>query len=281
MVHSDTMPLVQVVILALIQGIAEFLPISSTAHLIVVPWLLGWSDPGLTFDVALHVGTLVAVVVYFFRTWVQVILHGFGIEWGDDEMLRQNPRLLWLLVLGTIPGGVIGFLFEKQADTTLRSPILIGAMMIALGLVMWVADRWGARRRGLGAVSFADSLVIGCAQALAIIPGVSRSGATITAGLFRNLDRVAAARFSFLLATPIIAGAAVKKLYDVLKHGGIPADMHMPFAVGIAVSGLTGLAVIAFFLRYLQHRSLNFFVYYRVVFGIMVIALAVARPPAG
>ncbi|HLN02902.1 MAG TPA: undecaprenyl-diphosphatase UppP [Bryobacteraceae bacterium] len=275
------MPIVQVVILALIQGIAEFLPISSTAHLIVAPWLLGWSDPGLTFDVALHVGTLVAVVVYFFRTWVQIILHGFGIEWGDDEMLRQNPRLLWLLVLGTIPGGVIGFLFEKQADSTLRSPILIGAMMIALGLVMWAADRWGARKRGLGAVSFADSLVIGCAQALAIIPGVSRSGATITAGLFRNLDRVAAARFSFLLATPIIAGAAAKKFYDVLKHGGIPADMHMPFSVGILVSGLTGLAVIAFFLRYLQHRSLNFFVYYRVVFGIIVIALAIARPPAG
>lgn len=275
------MPIVQVVILALIQGLAEFLPISSTAHLIVVPWLLGWQDPGLTFDVALHVGTLIAVVAYFFRTWVQVILHGFGIQWGDDEMLRQNPRLLWLLVAGTIPGGVIGFLFEKQADSTLRSPILIGTMMIVMGLIMWAADRWGARNKGLGAVSFADSLVIGSAQALAIIPGVSRSGATITAGLFRNLDRVAAARFSFLLATPIIAGAALKKLYDVVKHGGIPADMHMPFAVGIVVSGLAGLAVIAFFLRYLQHRTLNFFVYYRIVFGIIVIALAVARPPAG
>jgi undecaprenyl-diphosphatase len=275
------MPLLQVVVLALVQGIAEFLPISSTAHLIVVPWLLHWHDPGLEFDVALHVGTLVAVIAYFFRTWVQVILHGFGIEWGDDEMLRQNPRLLWLLVLGTIPGAVIGFLFEKQADSTLRSPILIGVMMIVLGLVMWAADRWAAHTKSLGAVSFLDSLVIGCAQALAIIPGVSRSGATITAGLFRNLDRVAAARFSFLLATPIIAGAAAKKFYDVLKHGGIPADMHMPFAVGIVVSGLTGLLVIAFFLRYLQHRSLNFFVYYRVVFGIIVIALAIARPPAG
>ena len=275
------MPLLQVVILALIQGVAEFLPISSTAHLIVVPWLLGWNDPGLTFDVALHVGTLVAVVVYFFRTWVQVILHGFGIEWGDDEMLRRNPRLLWLLVLGTIPGGIIGFLFEKQADSTLRSPILIGVMMIVLGLIMWAADRYAAHKKGLGEVSFADSLVIGCAQALAIIPGVSRSGATITAGLFRNLDRVAAARFSFLLATPIIAGAAAKKLYDVLKHGGISADMHMPFLVGIVVSGVTGLLVIAFFLRFLQRRSLNFFVYYRVVFGIIVIALAVARPPAG
>ena len=275
------MPLLQVVVLAIVQGLGEFLPISSTAHLIVVPWLLGWQDPGLTYDVALHVGTLAAVLAYFFRTWVQILLHGFGIEWGDDEMLRQNPKLLWLLAAGTIPGGIIGFLFEKQADTSLRSPILIGVMMILIGLVMWAGEKWGARQKGLGAVSLADSLVIGCAQALAIVPGVSRSGVTITAGLFRNLDRVAAARFSFLLATPIIAGAALKKLYDVLKHGGIPAGMHMPFALGILISGLTGWAVIAFFLRYLQHRTLNFFVYYRLVFGILVIALAVSRPPAG
>jgi len=275
------MPLLQVVVLAIVQGLGEFLPISSTAHLIVVPWLLGWQDPGLTYDVALHVGTLAAVLAYFFRTWVQILLHGFGIGWGDDEMLRQNPKLLWLLAAGTIPGGIIGFLFEKQADTSLRSPILIGVMMILIGLVMWAGEKWGARQKGLGAVSLADSLVVGCAQALAIVPGVSRSGVTITAGLFRNLDRVAAARFSFLLATPIIAGAALKKLYDVLKHGGIPADMHMPFALGILISGLTGWAVIAFFLRYLQHRTLNFFVYYRLVFGILVIALAVSRPPAG
>ena len=275
------MPLLQVVVLAIVQGLGEFLPISSTAHLIVVPWLLGWQDPGLTYDVALHVGTLAAVLAYFFRTWVQILLHGFGIGWGDDEMLRQNPKLLWLLAAGTIPGGIIGFLFEKQADTSLRSPILIGVMMILIGLVMWAGEKWGARQKGLGAVSLADSLVVGCAQALAIVPGVSRSGVTITAGLFRNLDRVAAARFSFLLATPIIAGAALKKLYDVLKHGGIPAGMHMPFALGILISGLTGWAVIAFFLRYLQHRTLNFFVYYRLVFGILVIALAVSRPPAG
>jgi undecaprenyl-diphosphatase len=276
------MPLIQVIVLAVIQGITEFLPVSSTAHLIVAPWLLGWQDPGLTFDVALHVGTLVAVAAYFFRTWLQIILHGFGIRYGADEMLRQNPRLLWLLVAGTIPAGVIGFLFEKQAESTLRSPFLIGAMMILIGVVMWIGERAGSRQRDLGAISVGDSLVIGAAQALAIVPGVSRSGITITAGLFRNLDRVASARFSFLLATPIIAGAAVKKLYDVLKHGGgIPVEMHTPFALGIVVSGLTGLAVIAFFLRFLQHRSLNFFIYYRIVFGIIVIALAASRPPAG
>src|SRR5579859_5014069 len=281
MVHSHTMPLLQVIVLALIQGITEFLPVSSTAHLALAPWLLGWTDPGLTFDIALHVGTLLAVLAYFFRAWLQIIAHGFGVRFGDDEMLRQNPRLLWLLVIGTIPAGVIGFLFEKQAESTLRSPFVIGAMMILIGVVMWASERAGTRQKNLGAVTFVDSLVIGTSQALAVVPGVSRSGITITAGLFRNLDRVAAARFSFLLATPIIAGAALKKLYDVLKHGRIPVDMHTPFALGIVVSGLTGLAVIAFFLRFLQRRSLNFFIYYRIVFGIIVIALAFSRPPAG
>ena len=278
---SAHMPLLQVIVLAIIQGLAEFLPISSSGHLIIAPWLLGWHDPGLTFDVALHAGTLVAVVAYFFRTWVQIILHGFGIEWGGDQTLRENPRLLWLLVAGTIPGAVAGVLLEKQAESTLRSPVLIGVMMIVFGLIMWASDRLGSRKKDLGAVTLADSLIIGSAQALAIIPGVSRSGITLTAGLFRNLDRVAGARFSFLLATPIIAGAALKKTYDVLKHGGLPADMHVPFLVGFLVSAITGLFVIAFFLRYLQNRSLNLFVYYRVVFGIVVIALAVARPPAG
>jgi undecaprenyl-diphosphatase len=282
MVHSHTMPLLQVVVLALIQGITEFLPVSSTAHLALAPWLLGWTDPGLTFDIALHVGTLLAVLAYFFRAWLQIIAHGFGVRFGDDEMLRQNPRLLWLLVIGTVPAGVIGFLFEKQAESTLRSPFVIGAMMIIIGGVMWASERVGTRQKNLGAVTFVDSLVIGTGQALAVVPGVSRSGITITAGLFRNLDRVAAARFSFLLATPVIAGAAAKKFFDMMKHGGIPAEMHMPFALGITVSALSGFVVIAFFLRYLQRRSLYFFIYYRIVFGIIVIALAASvRPPTG
>ena len=282
MVHSHTMPLLQVVVLALIQGITEFLPVSSTAHLALAPWLLGWTDPGLTFDIALHVGTLLAVLAYFFRAWVQIIAHGFGVRFGDDEMLRQNPQLLWLLVIGTVPAGVIGFLFEKQAESTLRSPFVIGAMMIIIGGVMWASERVGTRQKNLGAVTFVDSLVIGTGQALAVVPGVSRSGITITAGLFRNLDRVAAARFSFLLATPVIAGAAAKKFFDMMKHGGIPAEMHMPFALGITVSALSGFVVIAFFLRYLQRRSLYFFIYYRIVFGIIVIALAASvRPPTG
>ena len=275
------MPLFQVVVLAIIQGITEFLPISSTAHLALAPWLLGWADPGLTFDIALHLGTLLAVLAYFFHTWIQILAQGLGIRYGDDENLRQNPGLLWLLAVGSIPVGIFGFVFGKQAETTWRSPFVIGTMLVAVGLLMWFSERIGARNKGIGAVTLADSLLIGTAQALAIVPGTSRSGITITAGLFRNLDRVAAARFSFLLSTPAIAAAAAKAFYDLMKHGGIPADMRMPFALGIVLSALSGLVVIAFFLRFLQRHTLYFFIYYRIIFGIIVIALAFSRPPAG
>src|SRR5467141_3587487 len=227
------MPLYQVVVLAIIQGITEFLPISSTAHLALAPWLLGWSDPGLTFDIALHLGTLIAVLGYFARTWVQLVAHGFGMDYGNDPLLKQNRALLWLLAIATIPVGVCGYVFGKQAETTWRSPFVIGTMLIVIGVLMWVSERVGTRAKNMSQVTLADSLVIGAAQALAIVPGTSRSGITITAGLFRNLDRVTAARFSFLLATPAIAGAAAKAVHDLMKHGGIPAGMHAPMAVGI------------------------------------------------
>jgi undecaprenyl-diphosphatase len=275
------MPLFQVVVLSIIQGITEFLPVSSTAHLALAPWLLGWADQGLTFDIALHVGTLIAALVYFFRAWLQIIAQGFGMNFGDDQALKGNPKLLWLLAAGSIPVGIAGVLFGKQAESTWRNPFLMGAMMILVGVLMWFADRGTAHGRNLGHVTLSDSLAVGLAQAAAVVPGVSRSGVTITAGLFRNLDRVAAARFSFLLATPAIAGAAAKSFYDLLKHGGIPADMRTPFLLGIVLSAVTGMAVIGLFLRFLQHRTLKFFVYYRIIFGIIVIALAASRPPAG
>jgi undecaprenyl-diphosphatase len=281
MVHSATMPLFQVVVLAIIQGITEFLPISSTAHLALAPWLLGWADPGLTFDVALHVGTLLAILVYFFRTWLQIIAEAIGIHYGEDEMLRRNPGLLWLLAAASIPIGIFGFLFGKQAETTWRSPFVIGAMLLTVGVLMWLGERAGTRKKDMSAVSFTDSLVIGAAQAVAIIPGTSRSGITITAGLFRNLDRMTAARFSFLLSAPAIAAAAGKAFHDLMKHGGIPPAMHTPFLLGIAISAVSGMVVIAFLLRFLQRHTLYFFVYYRIIFGIIVIALASSRPPAG
>ena len=270
------MPLYQVVVLAIVQGITEFLPVSSTAHLTLAPWLLHWPDPGLSFDIALHVGTLAAILIYFFRTWVQVIAGGFGIRYGADPDLQKNPRLLWYIALGTIPVGVCGYLFNKQAESTWRSPFVIGTMLVVVGIVMAIADRLSRRRKEMDQVGLADSIWIGLAQALAIIPGTSRSGITISAGLARDLDRPTAAQFSFLLSTPAIAAAALKSAWDLVKReGGVPHEMRVPIILGIAVSGLVGWAVIAFFLKYLRQHTLKFFVYYRVIFGIIVIALAI------
>ena len=269
------MPIYQAVVLAIFQGVTEFLPISSTAHLVLVPWVMGWHDPGLTFDVALHLGTLAAVAIYFAGTWIDLLLAGLGLRRGRGDELSENPRLFWFLVAATIPGGLAGLALEKYAESTLRSPYIIAAAMIGIGLVLWRAEAGGRFLKGLGHVSLADSVVIGVSQALAIVPGVSRSGITIAAGLFCNLERAAAARFSFLLATPIIAGAALKAAWNIHRAGGLSPDMHMPFLVGIVVSAITGYAAIAFLLRYLQTRTLNFFVWYRVLCGIMIIALAI------
>jgi len=272
------MSLLHAIVLGILQGATEFLPISSSGHLIIIPWILNWDDGGLTFDVALHAGTLVAVLLFFFRDWVQILGQGFGLRIGNDPTLEKNRGLLWLLVLGTIPGAGAGFLFEKQAEAAFRSPYIVATAAIVVGLIMWLADRAGRKQKDLSHVSAADSLTVGIAQAFAIIPGVSRSGSTIAAGLFRNLDRASAARFSFLLSTPIIAGACLKKFWDLNKHdGGLPADMHTAFIAGVIASAITGCIAIAFFLNYLRRHSLALFVWYRILFGIIVIALAIFR----
>jgi undecaprenyl-diphosphatase len=268
------MPIYQVVVLAVVQALTEFLPISSTAHLVLIPWLFGWKDGGLTFDVALHAGTLVAVIIYFFRDWVQIVGQAFGLNIGSDPDLRQNRNLLWLLAVASIPIGIFGYLFDKQADTTWRQPYVIGTMLIVVGIVMWIAEKRRIGSKSMSTIQMSDGIAVGLAQAVSVIPGTSRSGATISAGLFRNMNRETAARFSFLLSTPAIAAAVAKKFWDVHKEGGIPADMKLPIVVGIVVSGLLGAIVIAFFLRYLRRSSLMPFVYYRIVFGIIVIALA-------
>jgi undecaprenyl-diphosphatase len=272
------MSIFEIVLLGIVQGLTEFLPVSSTAHLVVIPRLFGWPDPGLAYDIALHVGTLAAVLIYFFRDWVHIIANGFGLKSDRDPELRRNRMLLWLLVVGTIPAGIAGLALQKAADSTLRTLPIIGASAIVIGLFMWWADRAGRGQKTLGHVSWADSLTVGFAQVLAIIPGVSRSGITISAGLLRNLDRPTAARFSFLLSTPIILGAAAKDAWDLLKHKeAVPPEMQTAFVLGIIVSAITGCLTIALFLKYLRTRSLAFFVVYRIVFGIMVIALAFFR----
>jgi undecaprenyl-diphosphatase len=274
------MPLMQVVILAVVQGLTEFLPISSTAHLYLTSWLLGWSDPGLGFDIALHIGTLLAVILYFFQDWIQIICQGFGIRTGRDRELRHNHMLFWLLVIGTVPVGLAGLLFNKQAEGPWRNAYVIAAMMILVGVVMWIAENAARKQRDLSSVTAGDALVIGAAQALAVVPGTSRSGITITGGLFQGLSREAAARFSFLLSTPAIGAAAAKDLYEMYKSHELHVLTSPTYLIGIGVSALTGCAVIAWFLHYLRRAGFRPFVYYRIVFGIVVLALAFIRRPA-
>ena len=274
------MPLLQVIVLALVQGLTEFLPISSTAHLYLTSWLFGWQLEGLDFDIALHIGTLLAVLLYFARDWIQIVAQGFGIRMKGDDELKHNHMLLWLLAIGTIPVGVAGLVFNQQAETTWRNPFVIGGMLIAVGVLMYLADNAGRQQRDLSSVNLPDAVTIGVAQALAVVPGTSRSGITISAGLFRNMTRESAARFSFLLSTPAIAAAAAKALYDMHKKGGLHGVLHADFLVGVAISAFTGCLVISWFLHYLRRGGLRPFVYYRIIFGIIVIALAFIRRPA-
>jgi len=272
-------PLIQAIILAVIQALTEFLPVSSTAHLILFPWLFGWPEPGQAFDVALHAGTLLAVLLYFFQTWLTFLLCGLGMHYpsrASVEEVQRNRRMFWYMVAGTIPAGLLGFFFHHQIEDNLRQPMIIGTALIAVGLLMWWADAKPRLTRQLESSNFGDAVSIGIAQAFALLPGVSRSGITITTGLFRGMTRDAATRFSFLLSAPVIAGAVAKELPKLIKlhHAG---GLELPLstlALSIAVSGLLGVLVIAFFLRYLQVRTLKVFVVYRIVFGIIVLLLA-------
>jgi len=284
-------------VLAVVQAFGEFLPISSSAHLILTRWFFGWSELSpamdLTFDVALHAGTLLAVLIYFFPTWINLIVAGFGgrprmsstgAGFGnvDDVESGRDRMLLWWIVLGTVPGAIVGKLLDKYAELKFREDyLLIGSMLVIVGLLMWLAEKLSGQRRTITGINAVDAILIGTAQACALVPGVSRSGSTITAGLARSLDRESAARFSFLLLAPITAGAVVLKTHAVMKAGGLPPGMKEPFLIGISVSFILGMAVIAFFLRFLRSHSLNLFVVYRVLLGIVVIALALKHFHAG
>jgi undecaprenyl-diphosphatase len=272
------MSLVQAIVMALVQALTEFLPVSSTAHLVLFPWLLHWQDPGEAFDVALHAGTLLAVILYFFKDWLTLAICGLGGKYpanAPTEEVAQHRRLFWYMVVGTIPGAILGKLFDKQIEEHLRTPMIIGVSMIGVGLLMWWADAQAKQTRKVEQSNMGDAITIGTAQAAALWPGVSRSGITITAGLFRNFTREAATRFSFLLSAPLIAGAVAAKLPGLIKMhkaGGLDLPLST-LAISILVSGVGGYIVIAFFLRYLQTRTLKPFVIYRVIFGIIILAL--------
>jgi undecaprenyl-diphosphatase len=284
------LPLLEAIVLGIVQGLTEFLPVSSTAHLALVPWLVtrlglaNWSDPGLTFDVALHAGTLVAILVYFWRTWMQILRAAFGgkvvrfSETSDGlhdltpEEQSHERRLLWYMIAATIPAGLAGALLEKRIETSFRAPVLVATMLIVVAIIMWIAERTSRFQKPLPEISLTDAMNVGILQAFAVIPGVSRSGITITGGLFRNFTREAAARFSFLLSTPIIAGAALLKLRHVMKEG-LPPGMATGFAVGMIVSAVVGYATIAWFIRFLQAKTLRVFIVYRILVGILILLL--------
>ena len=272
------MSLWHAVVLAVVQGLTEFLPISSSAHLWFFPWAFGWPDGGIPFDVALHVGTLFAVLIYFLSTWVELALNGLGVHYpasASPEQVATNRRIFWLLVVGTIPGAIVGALFERFIEETWRNPGPIAAAVIGVAVLMIVVEAMGGLKRKMEEVNLGDSLIVGCAQALALFPGVSRSGITIVAGLWRKMTREAAARFSFLLSTPLIAGAALVEIPKLLKmrHAGGVDISTSTLVIAILVSAIVGYAVIAFFLRYLQTRTLKIFVVYRFAFGIVILLL--------
>lgn len=262
------MTLFQAIILGLVQGLGEFLPISSSAHLVLVPWLFNWHDPGLSFDVALHMGTLIAVILYFWRDWVNLI------KGGLKGMKTQDGRLFWYLVASSIPGAAIGFLLENQAESIFRTPLLIAIMLIVMGVILYLADQKSRKVTEIENISFKTSMLIGLSQALAIIPGVSRSGITMTTGLLTGLTRESSARFSFLLSTPIIMGAALVKLPEVLSTPGM---LNTNFVVGIAVAAISGLASIYVLLRYVQSKSFLPFAWYRFALGAVVILVVFLR----
>lgn len=266
------MTLFQSFVLGLLQGLAEFLPISSSAHLALAPWLFGWPEPGLAFDVALHVGTLVAVLGYFRAEWARLARAAWHVATTFRIESAEEKRALYI-VIATIPGVIAGVLLQKQAEQAFRAPSLIAEALIVVGLVLWLVDKFVPRTRPLGELRAVDALIIGCAQAFAVVPGVSRSGATITAGRALKLDREAAATFSFLMSAPIIAGAAAFEGRHLI-HTPL---FGMPMVVGVLTSAVSGWFAIAALLRFVTHRSYGIFAWYRFVLGAVVIWVIHAR----
>lgn len=251
----------QAVMMGVIQGLGEFLPISSSGHLVLAPWLFDWEVPGLTFDIALHMGTLLAVVLYFWKDWFCLFTAALT---GRDQ---DNRRLFWFLVAASLPAAIVGFLFSDIIENVLRSPLIVGVMLIVFGVFLYLSDRTRQIRK-LDSLTLRDALLIGMAQAIALIPGVSRSGVTMTAARMFSYTREEAARFSFLLSTPVIFGAGVMEIANIN-----PGDINLPFVMGVLASGIVGLLSISFLMKFLKKASFKIFVGYRILLGIVIILL--------
>ncbi len=270
------MPIYQAIILGVVQGLSEFLPISSSGHLLLVPWLAGWDelDPSIkkSFDVALHLGTLVAVVGYFWRDVSTYVVEGTKLVFDRKVPPTTDGKLAWLFVLATLPAAAVGALFEDQIDTRLGTPTIIGISLIGFGVLLAIADRSLGRRK-VEDFRAKDALLVGAAQALALNPGTSRSGITMTAGRFLGFDREAAVRISFVMSIPVIFGAVVFKLGGLVSDG-IPDGLLVPLIVGIITSCLAGLLAVWGTLKIVRTSSFMPFVIYRIVLGVVVLIVA-------
>ena len=270
----------QAIVMGIVQGLTEFLPISSSGHLIIVPYLAGWTDPFITslaFSVMLHIGTLIALLVYFRDDWLRLIPAGFATI--RDRGFDGNPdrKLAWLLVAATIPAAIVGALFSDFFETQVRHVGLVALTLVIGGIILWIADRVGKQTKKVDDVTFPLAVGIGAAQTIALIPGISRSGISISAGRFAGLDRESAARFAFLMATPITAGAIVFEARKLLTgEAGVAVEV-VPLIVGLVASLVSGVIAIRFMLSYLRTRSLTVFVIYRFILAAVVLIVWLAR----
>jgi len=270
----------QALVMGLVQGLTEFLPVSSSGHLVIVPALLGWNDPFITsleFSVMIHIGTLVALLAYFRHDWLRLVPAGLAAL--RDRSLRDDPdrRLAWLIAAATLPAAAAGFLLNDLVEERFREVWLVAIMLVVGALILFVAERRGSRQQVVGGLSFPVALGIGVAQALALVPGISRSGISIAAGLFAGLEREAAARFSFLMATPITAAAALYETRKLVAGEAGVALQVAPLVVGVVGAMVSGLIAIAVLLRFLRTRSTDVFVAYRIVLAAVVLIVVLAR----
>ena len=257
------------VFLGIVQGITEFLPISSSAHLTLLEHYFNVQEAGLAFDVLLHVGTLVALIAYFWQDWMDM----FKAVLRPGRHNRFERRLFWCLVVATIPGAVAGFLLEKKAETVFRAPMRIAILIGVMGIILYLADRLAKHQRRLPGITFFDAILIGLSQALAIMPGVSRSGSTMTMGLFLGFTRETAARFSFLMSTPIIFGAGLYHALKLFKSGGATTFFTLPHILGFLAAIVSSYLTIKFLLQFLQRHTFAIFAFYRIVLAAVVLTL--------
>lgn len=265
------MTVFQAIVLGIIQGLSEFLPISSSAHLSLTPWLFGWPQPGLAFDVALHTGTLIALVWFFWQEWITLTKAFFNILRKRRIETESERRVAWV-VIATVPGAIAGYLLQDYARSIFRTPALTGTMLIVMGVILWAADRFSRQDRSIESMTWRQAVGIGLAQMFAIVPGVSRSGSTITAGRALGFSREAAAVFSFLMSLPIIVAAVVFEGRHAIAHGITPQ-----LVAGIVASAVSGWLAISVLLKFVARHSYGVFAAYRLVVGIIILVVAFHR----